>query len=109
MPTPALNYQVTHRSDGSLHVNVNQAHQALLKGRDIEFTSQEINAVGIKHLDQVASHVVHTVVDSRSHVVHFTNGSVLLYAYNKQGQLIELSANNLTCQLSSANELLFFF
>lgn len=109
MSIPPLSYQVRNCVDGSIQVNVNQHLQALLKGRDIEVNAAQINAVGIKDLSQVASHVVNTIVDSRSHVIHFMNGSVLQYAYNKEGQLIELSANNLTCLISSDHELLFFF
>lgn len=109
MLIPPLSYRVTDCTDRSIRVDVDQKFCALLNGSDIELSATQINAVGVKDLSQVASHLVCTIVDSRSHVIHFLNSGTLQYAYNKQGDLIELSANNLTCQISPNYELLFFF
>ena len=60
--------------------------------------------VGVKHLSEVNS--VNSILGSRLHVVRFINGSVLPYAYNSAGDLLESSSENLACRLSPDGELL---
>ena len=108
MGAPALHYKVERDADGSVAVRLNQGERFTLTNAGICADLILINAVGIKHLDQVASHTINTIAGSRSHVIHFINGSLLNYAYNTDGQLIELFAQNLACRILRENELLFY-
>jgi hypothetical protein len=54
-----------------------------------------ISSIGIKRLEQVVSHQINHILDTVSHVVHFSNGGVLCFAYNKAGKLLELKVENL--------------
>ena len=68
-------------------------------GLTIDFP-QAIESVGIKNLTEVTEHHITTIVGSRSHLVRFNNGGELHFAYNGLGQLIELSARDLTVTVS---------
>ena len=68
---------------------------------------QTIESVGIKNLTEVAEHHITTIVGSRSHLVRFNNGGELHFAYNGLGQLIELSAQDLTATVSMGKTLSF--
>jgi hypothetical protein len=108
MATPALHYEVESGANGTVTVLLEQGDRFALTDAGIWADLSLINAVGIKHLDQVASHIINKIAGSRSHVVHFINGSLLNYAYNSDGQLIELSAQGLACRISRDNEILFY-
>lgn len=107
MPTPTSDYSFGQAATGQPTVRFN-GHRFTLKGDSICADLSAITAVGVKHLDEVASHTVNNIVGSRSHVIHFVNGAVLQYAYNSAGQLIELSGQNLAFSLSHDNELIFY-
>ena len=62
-----------------------------------------IESVGINNLTEVAEHRITTMLGSRSHWVRFTNGGELHFAYNGLGQLIELSARDLSVSISAGN------
>lgn len=49
-----------------------------------------IRSVGLLDLCEVAVHRVNRVLGSTSHVVHFTNGGHVHFAYTDQGQLLIL-------------------
>jgi hypothetical protein len=68
---------------------------------------RSIKSVGIANLGDVAEHRITTVFGSRSHLVRFTNSGELQYAYNGDGQLIDLTARNLLVYVSKANEISF--
>lgn len=108
MAAPAMQYQVERDADGTVTVRLDQGERFALTAAGICADLTSITAVGIKHVDEVASHIIHTIDGSRSHVIRFINGSLLNYAYNSEGRLIELSAQNLACRISSDNELLFY-
>lgn len=111
MPILTSEYHVEHAADGQITVRFDTGHSFILEGDSI-FADMAaitaITAIGVKHLDEVASHTVNNIVGSRSHVIHFVNGAILRYAYNSTGQLIELSGQNLACSLSGRNELIFY-
>jgi hypothetical protein len=92
MAAPAMHYKVERGADGSVTVRLNQGECFTLTAAGTCADLILINAVGIKHVDQVASHTINTIAGSRSHVIHFVNGSFLNYAYSSDGQLIELAA-----------------
>ena len=108
MPIPTSEYHVEHAADGQITVRFDKGHRFALKGDSVFADLASIVSIGVKHLDEVASHTVNTIVGSRSHVIHFVNGAILRYAYNSGGQLIELSGKNLACSLSEKSELLFY-
>lgn len=108
MAAPALQYKVERNSDGTVTVRFEQGERFTLTAAGICADLTSITAVGIKHVDEVASHIINTIAGSRSHVIRFVNGSLLNFAYNTDGQLIELSAQNLACHISRDNELLFY-
>ena len=41
-----------------------------------------IKSVGVKHLAEVVEHHITTIMNSHSHMVRFTNGGTLKFAYN---------------------------
>lgn len=90
MAAPVLHNEVESGASGTVTVRLEQGDRFALTAGGIWADLSLINAVGIKHLDQVTSHTINTIAGSRSHVVHFINGSLLNYAYNSDGQLIEL-------------------
>ena len=47
--------------------------------------------ITVRDLSQVIGHEVVHVARSTSHLVRFTGGGMLRYAYNERGELIELS------------------
>ena len=59
-----------------------------------------ISSIGIKRLEQVVSHQINHILDTVSHVVHFSNGGVLCFAYNNAGKLLELRAEKLDAQVN---------
>ncbi|MET3134796.1 hypothetical protein AAKU55_005098 [Oxalobacteraceae bacterium GrIS 1.11] len=108
MPTPPRDFQVERHPDGNATVRFQNGDSFALTRDGICADVSAVSAIGIKHLDEVASHTVNDIAQSRSHVIRFVNGGLLQYAYNSAGELIELSAHNLGCRLSSNNELLFY-
>ncbi|MET3133622.1 hypothetical protein AAKU55_003912 [Oxalobacteraceae bacterium GrIS 1.11] len=108
MPTPPRDFQVERHPDGSVTVRLQNGDSFAIKEDSICADVSAVSSVGIKHLDEVASHIVNDIAQSRSHVIRFVNGGLLQYAYNSAGELIGLSARNLGCRLSSNNELLFY-
>ena len=108
MPIPTPDYHVDHAANGQITVRFDKGHRFTLEGADIYADLASITTIGVKHLDEVASHTVNTIVGSCSHVIQFVNGAILRYAYNSAGQLIELSGHNLACSVSDKNELLFY-
>jgi hypothetical protein len=108
MTAPELQYKVESDTDGTVTVRFEQGERFALTAAGICADLTSITAVGIKHVDEVASHIINTIAGSRSHVIHFINGSLLNYAYNSEGRLIELSARNLACRISRDSELLFY-
>jgi hypothetical protein len=67
----------------------------------------QISGVGLSNLTQVVSHQMTEVLGTRSHVVHFVNGGVLQFAYNLQGQLLELTARNLEMKILAHGQVTF--
>ena len=67
-----------------------------------------IKSVGIKHLAEVAEHHITTIMNSRSHMVRFTNGGTLKFAYNNTGQLIELRVRGLAANILRGEEISIF-
>ena len=108
MPIPTSECHVEHTAKGQITVRFDTGHRFTLEGDSIFADLSLITSIGVKHLDEVASHTVNTIVGSRSHVIHFVNGAILQYAYSNNGNLIELSGQNLACSLSGKNELLFY-
>jgi hypothetical protein len=62
-----------------------------------------ITSVGISNLTEVTEHTITTVVGSRSHLLRFTNGGELRFAYNSLGQLIELRSRDLAANIAPGN------
>ena len=67
-----------------------------------------IKSVGIKNLTEVVEHHITTIMNSYSHMVRFTNGGVLKFAYNNVGQLIKLSVRDLEVNIFRGEEILVF-
>ena len=107
MPAATFNYQVRQGADGAITVSTSTGARLVLRGDGVCADLSAISTVGVKHLDQVASHTVNTIAGSCSHVIRFVNGALLQYAYNDAGQLIELSGDGLACTITRDNELLF--
>ena len=82
---------ITIQTEGDLNVDVHEI----------------ISSVGIKNLTDVVEHHITTIVGSRSHMVRFSNGGVLRFAYNAVGQLIELASQDLTVTISPGNAISF--
>ncbi|MEJ7805569.1 MAG: hypothetical protein WKG03_06575 [Telluria sp.] len=108
MPISTSEYHVEHTADDQVTVRFDKGHHFTLKGDSVFADLSSITAIGVKHLGEVESHTVNTIVCSRSHVIHFVNGAIMRYAYNSTGQLIALSGQNLAFSLSEKNELLFY-
>jgi hypothetical protein len=70
-------------------------------------TMPTIRSVGIADLAQVQSHHVTHIAGSTSHVVHFTGGGLLRFAYSERGELIELSGRHVRGLLSAEHEVVF--
>ena len=68
---------------------------------------KQIKAVGIHNLADVESHNINNIVGSISHYVRFVVGGEVRFVYNASGQLIELSATNVTTIVSQNNEIVF--
>jgi len=103
-------HNIQYRPDGSVVVHLKSGDHCLENtGSNIPVTvsAAHIESVGIKNLIDVDSHTVHTILNSRSHVVRFNNGGLLKFSYNKEGQLIELSSSNLRCEVSKSSEVIF--
>jgi len=77
------------------------------KERNVTLDLETITAVGIKNLSEVETHQINRVMGSISHFVRFHGGGEVRFAYNHEGKLIELSAQNCGFALSGKNELLF--
>ena len=77
------------------------------KQRNVTLDLATITAVGLQNLSDVESHQINRVIGSVSHFVRFHGGGELRFAYNHEGKLIELSAQNCAFVLTQANELLF--
>lgn len=57
---------------------------------------QQLRSVGVANLADVQAHYVNRIAGCTSHVVHFVGGGRLRFAFNDQGQLLELSGERLT-------------
>jgi hypothetical protein len=67
---------ITHGADGKTHISIDK-----------------IAAVGIYHLAEVADYRIVRAVGMESHSVTLKNGTVVSFAYNDRGQLVEFSAD----------------
>jgi hypothetical protein len=74
----------------------------------LEYFTAEIRTVGIKDIMDVVEHRINTIVGSRLHMVRFVNGGVLTYAYNDAGVLIELASSDLSVDISTNNEVVYY-
>jgi hypothetical protein len=101
-------YNVKKHLDGGMTVRLRDGSVVKL-GTDgnISATLPVIKAVGVKNLGDVESHAITTIVGSRSHVIKFTNGGLLQFAFNNQGEIIELSASKLQGMLVNGNEMVY--
>ncbi|MGZ3241370.1 MAG: hypothetical protein ACXWJK_14030 [Burkholderiaceae bacterium] len=108
MEAHSHNYKVQKHHDGSITVGLRDGSIVEL-GADgnISATLPVITAVGIKNLGEVESHAITTIAGSRSHVVKFTNGGLLQFAFNNQSEIIELSASKLQGMLVNGNEMVY--
>ena len=80
------------------HIGPNHVH--------IDFN--HIKSVGIVNILDVESHFINTIMNSKSHVIKFSNGGEVTFAYNANGALIDLSAKYVSLTISQADELVFF-
>jgi len=74
---------------------------------NITLQVEAIASVGIADLAQVQSHQINHIAGSTSHVVHFTGGGRLCYAYNERGQIIDVSAWHVMLRLGPENQCIF--
>jgi hypothetical protein len=79
----------------------------IAKDRNVTLNLETIESVGIHNLIEVETHLINSVAGSTSHFVRFHGGGEVRFAYNNQGKLIELSAEDCDFSLSNKNELLF--
>lgn len=54
-----------------------------------------MRSIGIRHVSEIEMYFGTEIAGSRSHVVHFVNGGVLKFAYQRNGALLHLSADKL--------------
>jgi len=67
---------ITHGADGKTRISIDK-----------------VTAVGIYHLAEVADYQIVRAVGMESHSVTLKNGTVVSFAYNDRGQLVEFSAD----------------
>ena len=108
MPVMTPDFRIEQSGADKITAHFDEENRIRMLSSNVKIDLSLVTAVSVKHLDEVASHAINTIFGSRSHVIEFTNGSILQYAYNSAGELIELSGNNLACSLSSDNVLLFY-
>lgn len=80
---------------------------AIDKQGNVSINLQRIESVGIHNLADVAEHNIERVAGLISHFVRFVDGGEARFAYNTQGQLVDLSAANVGVSVSNQNEILF--
>jgi hypothetical protein len=96
------------RDDGSATVRTTSGGVIdIAMDRNMTLNLETIESVGIHNLIEVETHQINHVAGSTSHFVRFYGGGEVRFAYNHQGKLIELSAENCAFSLSNKNELLF--
>lgn len=96
------------REDGS--ATVQTAAGGVLdidKDRNVKLDLKTIESVGIHNVIDVETHRISRVLGSTSHFVRFHGGGEVRFAYNDQGALIDLTAENCAFSVSNENELLF--
>ena len=71
----------------------------------VDFKS--IKSVGLENILDVDSHNINTILNSRSHFIKFRNGGELTFAYNANGELIDLCAKKVSLFISNNDELIF--
>ncbi len=98
---------VQRHPDGNISVRMDNGGTAILNGDEVSLDLSVIRSVGIANLGEVESHAVNTIVGSRSHVIRFINGGILQFAYNNDGEIIELCAEKLQVRLSPNKDLVF--
>lgn len=74
---------------------------------NITLQVEAIASVGIADLAQVQSHQINHIAGSTSHVVRFTGGGWLCYAYNERGEIIDVSAWHVMLRLGPENQCVF--
>ena len=73
----------------------------------IHIDFKNIKSIGLGNILDVDSHCVNTILNSRSHLIKFRNGGELAFAYNSNGELIELCAKKVGLCISPRDELIF--
>jgi len=96
------------REDGSATVHTPSGGVIdIARDRNVTLDLKTIESVGIHNVIEVETHQITRVAGSTSHFIRFHGGGEVRFAYNHQGKLIELSAENCAFSLSNGNELLF--
>lgn len=61
MPLPKPDYHVDHAANGQITVRFDKGHRFTLEGADIYADLACVTTIGVKHLDEVASHTVNAL------------------------------------------------
>ena len=75
--------------------------------RTVQVPLDEIRAVQVDDLAQVADHRIARIMGSTSHVIRFVRDGELRYVYNSRGQVIELSAAGVHASVSPERVVVF--
>ncbi len=99
--------QITVPSEGS--VSGTMAGQTIrLAGGDIDIELEYVNAVTVADLRWVEQHAITRVFDSVSHFIRFVGGGELRFAFSFDGNLLELSGEQVAMSISPDGETLVF-
>lgn len=75
---------------------------------DMHIDLHQIQSVGLDNLCDVQSHTINRIANSTSHVVRFFGGGHVQFAYNDQGQFLELSGQAVNLRLDDNDKRLYF-
>lgn len=99
---------IKRNADGTVSIATATGDSIEIDGKGVACVHlKQIRSVGIHNLADVESHNINNIVGSISHYVRFVGGGEVRFVYNANGQLIELSANNVITTVSQNNEIVF--
>lgn len=90
-----------------LHTTASGTCIRLVNKDHLHIDFKSIKSVGLENIADVEFHSINTIVNSCSHLIKFRNGGKVTFAYNHNGQLIDLSATGVNLLLSQNDELTF--
>jgi len=77
-----------------------------ISGDHAHIDFQRIKSIGVKNILDIESHRINTVLNSRSHLIKFSNGGELIFSYNSKGELIDFKAQGIAIFVNQYDEVL---